>query len=52
MDAWVANGAPDRLRLSLPFDCGEVLVRGANAPVPGTAVLVVLKGLGMGNGSC
>ncbi|NKZ13172.1 hypothetical protein HGA11_19535 [Mycolicibacterium septicum DSM 44393] len=48
VDAWVANGATDRLRISVPFDGGEVLVRGSTATVPGTSVLVVLEGIGNG----
>lgn len=48
VDAWVANGATDRLRISVPFDGGEVLVRGSTETVPGTSVLVVLEGIGNG----
>lgn len=48
VDAWVASGATERLRISAPFDGGEVLVRGATSTVPGTSVLVVLEGVGDG----
>lgn len=48
IDAWVAHGATDRLRISVPFDGGAVLVRGATSTVPGTSVLVVLQGVGNG----
>jgi hypothetical protein len=48
IDTWVANGATDRLRVSVPFDGGEVLVRGSDSTVPGTSVLVVLEGVGNG----
>ncbi|BBZ34492.1 RNase A-like domain-containing protein [Mycolicibacterium confluentis] len=48
VDAWSANGATDRLRLSVPFDGGEVLVRGSRATVPATSVVVVLEGIGNG----
>lgn len=48
VDAWVANGATDRLRISVPFEAGEVLVRGSTTTVPGTSVLVVLEGIGGG----
>lgn len=48
IDAWVANGATDRLKISVPFDGGEVLFRGAAETVPGTSVLVILEGVGNG----
>jgi hypothetical protein len=48
IDAWVADGAPDRLRLTVPFDGGSVLTRGASEAVPGTSMMVVLKGDGNG----
>ncbi|WP_422742040.1 RNase A-like domain-containing protein [Mycobacterium sp. WMMD1722] len=48
IDTWVANGATDRLRISVPFDGGEVLLRGSTETVPGTSVLVVLEGVGDG----
>jgi hypothetical protein len=48
IDAWVADGASDRLRLVIPFEGGNVLARGASETIPGTSVLVVLKGDGNG----
>jgi hypothetical protein len=48
IDAWVAAGASDRLRLVIPFEGGNVLARGARETTPGTSVLVVLKGDGNG----
>jgi len=45
---WVSKGASGRLVLEAPFVGGQVLLRGASAPVAGSGVRIILEGTGGG----
>lgn len=47
-DDWIANGAEGKIELVAPFEGGSVLARGADGPVPGSSVKMVLKSDGSG----
>ncbi|MGE2730916.1 RNase A-like domain-containing protein [Mycolicibacterium vaccae] len=48
IDTWLAQGATENLKISVPFVGGEVLARGATTTVSGTSEFFVLKGVGDG----